>query len=197
MREALIKLFEKPISESYKADKKVMQDVLGRKLTDKPVLCFSSNPVLAALIKLDTSPCAWETKNKLKVGFASVVRTDDSAGQEVLMDFIGMMVHTKYIPCFIGTYSDVCTQYILSTYLYKTDTHFTSQKLTIGFADNVLVLDGNTKIFPPDIPEKAELVPHNVLSSFGPHVQCSHWLPGYAAVADQPDQELHRSHAVA
>jgi hypothetical protein len=113
MREALIKLFEEPIPESYKADREVMQGVLGRELTDKPVLCFSSNLVLAALIKPDTSPCVWETKDKLKVGYASVVRTDDSAGLELLMDFIGMMVHTKYILCFIGTYSvHTCTKQI-------------------------------------------------------------------------------------
>jgi hypothetical protein len=79
MREALIKLFEEPIPENYKAGREVMKGVLGRALTDKPVLCFSSNPVFAALTKQGVSPCVWETNDRLKVGFASVVRTHENA----------------------------------------------------------------------------------------------------------------------
>jgi len=42
-----------------------------------------------------------------------------------------------------------------------------SLNLTFCFvlAENMLVLDGKTEIFPPEIPEKAELVPHNVLAA--------------------------------
>ena len=97
MRAALIKLFEEPIPESYVAGRKVMEDVLGRALTDKPVFCFSSNPVLAALVKPGKSPCVWETKERLGLGYESVVRTTESAGQELLMDFVGKHVHTRYI----------------------------------------------------------------------------------------------------
>jgi hypothetical protein len=68
MREALIKLFEDPISDSYKVGRDVMQGVLGRALTDKPGLCFSSHPLLSALTKQGTSPCVWETKDRVKVG---------------------------------------------------------------------------------------------------------------------------------
>ena len=97
MRAALIKLFEEPIPESYVAGRKVMEAVLGRALTDKPVFCFSSNPVLAALVKPGKSPCVWETKERLGLGYESVVRTAESAGQELLMDFVGKQVHTRYI----------------------------------------------------------------------------------------------------
>ena len=97
MRAALIKLFEEPIPESYVAGRKVMEAVLGRALTDKPVFCFSSNPVLAALVKPGKSPCVWETKERLGLGYESVVRTTESAGQELLMDFVGKHVHTTYI----------------------------------------------------------------------------------------------------
>ncbi len=51
MREAVIKLFEEPIPASYKAGRKVMEAVLGSALTDKAVLSFSDNPLLAALVK--------------------------------------------------------------------------------------------------------------------------------------------------
>jgi hypothetical protein len=62
MRDALIKLFEEPIPESYKAGRKVMEAVPGRPLTDKPVLCCSSNQALAALVKPGSTPCVWESK---------------------------------------------------------------------------------------------------------------------------------------
>jgi hypothetical protein len=89
MRDALIKLFEEPIPESYKAGWKVMEAVLGRPLTNKPVLCFSSNPALAAMVKPGTTPCVWESKARLALGFESVLKKTDAAGQELLMDFIG------------------------------------------------------------------------------------------------------------
>jgi hypothetical protein len=90
----------------------------------------------------------------------------------------------------LGTYL-VNTWYILGTCL--------SLNLTFCFvlAENVLVLDGKTEIFPPEIPEKAELVPHNlnVLAAhrFNVLTGC-HNLPGYA---DQPNQKQHHSFALA
>jgi hypothetical protein len=82
----------------------VMEAVLGRSLTDKPVLSFSDNVVLAALIKPGKSPCVWETKPRLAESYESVLRTIDTghtAGQELVMDFVGKMVHTL---CVLGTY---------------------------------------------------------------------------------------------
>ena len=92
MRDALIKLFEEPIPERYKAGRKVMEVVLGRPLNEKPALCFSSNLTLAAMFKPGTSPCVWESKARSAVGFKSVLRTTETAGQELLMDFIGKIV---------------------------------------------------------------------------------------------------------
>ncbi len=92
MRDALIKLFEETIPESYKAGRKVMEAVLGRPLTDKPVLCFSSNQALAAMVKPGTTPCVWESKARSALGFEWVLRTTDTAGQELLMDFVGKNV---------------------------------------------------------------------------------------------------------
>ena len=119
MREALIKLLEEPIPESYKAGRKVMEAVLGRPLSDKPVLCFSSNPVLAALVKPGKTPCVWETKARVDLGYESVVKTTDTAGQELLMDFIGKMVHTLFV---LGT-NLVHTEYIFAHTQYKLSTY--------------------------------------------------------------------------
>jgi hypothetical protein len=76
-----------------------MEAVLGRALTDKAVVSLSDNPLLASLVKPGTSPCVWETKDRLALGYESVVRTTESAGQEILMDFVGKMVHTM---CTLG-----------------------------------------------------------------------------------------------
>ncbi len=57
IREVMIKLFELPIPDSYKPGRMVMEAVLGRALTDKPVLSFSDNAVLAALIKPGKTLC--------------------------------------------------------------------------------------------------------------------------------------------
>ena len=76
MRDALIELFQKPIPDSFKAGRMVMEEVLGRPIDDKPVFCFASNPVLAAMVKPGKSVCVWETK----AGYELVVRTTDTAG---------------------------------------------------------------------------------------------------------------------
>ncbi len=96
----------------------------------------------------------WETKDRFKVGYASVVRTHESAGQETLMDFVGMIVHTKYILYFVGTYL-VYAWYILHT---RTDLHESEHvNMTFVFAENVLVLNGKTEIFPQKFLRKLNL----------------------------------------
>ncbi len=47
-------------------------------------------------------------------------------------------------------------------------------KYILNFISTYFVLDGKTEIFPPEIPEKAELVPHNVLAAhmFNVHTGC-------------------------
>ncbi len=104
MRDALIRLFEEPVPESYKAGREVLYSILGRYNipADKPVLCFSSNQHLSSLAKPGVTSVVWETKGSLTAGCKSVVATIESAGQEQFIDFIGMlitfMVHTVYIP---------------------------------------------------------------------------------------------------
>jgi hypothetical protein len=81
MRDVLIKLFEEPIPESYKAGRQVMEAVLGRPLTNKPVLCFSSNQALAALAKTGSTPCAWESKAMTELGMETVLKTKTQLGK--------------------------------------------------------------------------------------------------------------------
>jgi hypothetical protein len=67
-----------------------MEAVLGHPFTDKPVLCFSSNQALAALVKQGTTPCMWESKARLALGMETVLKM--TAGQEDLMDLLGKNV---------------------------------------------------------------------------------------------------------
>jgi hypothetical protein len=72
MREALLKLFEEPIPDSYKADKRGDERCprTGPHRQACLILLFQS-----ALTKQGESPCVWGTKDKLKVGSVWVVRT--------------------------------------------------------------------------------------------------------------------------
>jgi hypothetical protein len=66
MREALIKLFEEPVPESYKVGRQVLQSILGSNNIPlyKPVLCFASNPLQTALAKPGVSPIVWEIQGE-------------------------------------------------------------------------------------------------------------------------------------
>ena len=110
MRDALVKLFEEPVPENYKAGRQVLHSILGRDdlPLDRPVLCFATNPILGAMAKPGFTPIVWETKAKVATGGKSVLESMEGAGSECLVEFL-------------GTYS-----YILSTYftvLVHTSTH--------------------------------------------------------------------------
>ncbi len=64
MRDALVKLFEEPVPENYKAGRQVLHSILGRDdlPLDRPVLCFVTNPILSAMAKPSLTPIVWETK---------------------------------------------------------------------------------------------------------------------------------------
>ena len=100
MRDALVKLFEEPVPENYKAGRQVLHSILGRDDLpfDRPVLCFATNPILGAMAKPGFTPIVWETKAKVAMGGKSVLESMEGAGSECLVEFL-------------GTYS-----YILSTY---------------------------------------------------------------------------------
>jgi hypothetical protein len=89
MRDALVKLFEEPVSEHYKAGRQVLHSILGRDdlPLDRPVLCFASatNPILGAMAKPGFTPIVWETKARLATGGKSVLESMEGAGSECLM----------------------------------------------------------------------------------------------------------------
>ncbi len=64
MRDALIRLLEEPVPESYKAGRLVLQSILGSNYLplDKQVLCFATNQLLSAMAKPGVTPIVWETK---------------------------------------------------------------------------------------------------------------------------------------
>jgi hypothetical protein len=114
MREALIKLFEEPVPESYKTGRQVLQSILGRDdiPLDRPVL--ASNPLLTAMAKPGVCPLVWETKARIAMGGKTVQEPMEGAGAELLMDFLGTFVHTR--PNSVHTlhfsFMPVHTQYI-------------------------------------------------------------------------------------
>ena len=91
MRAAIIKLFENTVPESYKAGREVLHSILGRDVVqyDKPVFCFLSNQHLTT--REDASPCVWETKEKVELGYKTVLSEPIAhVGHQSLMEFIGM-----------------------------------------------------------------------------------------------------------
>ncbi len=125
MREALIKLFEEPVPETYKTGRQVLQSILGSDniALDRPVLCFASNLLLTAMSKPGVCPLVWETKARIEKGCKTVLEPMDGAGAELLMEFLGTFVHTRTysVHTLYLLYIQVHTQYILlnlSTYLY-------------------------------------------------------------------------------
>ena len=92
MRAALVKLFENTVPESYKAGREVLHSILGRDVVqyDKPVFCFLSNQHLT-MLREDASPCVWETKEKVELGYKTVLSEPiNHVGHQSLMEFIGM-----------------------------------------------------------------------------------------------------------
>jgi hypothetical protein len=124
MREALIKLFEEPVPESYKTGRQVLQSILGCDdiPLERPVLCFASNPLLTAMAKPGVSPLVWETKARLATVGKTVLKPMEGAGAELLMEFLGTFVHTSTYSVHTLHFSFILvhTQYILYIFrLYK------------------------------------------------------------------------------
>ena len=113
MRNALIKLFEEPVPENYKAGRQVLHSILGRDdiPIDKPVLCFATDPVLNAMAKPGVTPIVWETKARLATGGKTVLESMEGAGSECLMEFLGTFLYI------LSTYFIVLVH--TRTYKYK------------------------------------------------------------------------------
>ncbi len=89
---------------------------------DKPIICFNSNLHLTDLAKQGVTPIVWETKARMLLGCKSALDPIENAGQELLMDFIGMCFEFwdicsiyVYIP---GTYC-MFLNFLGGTYTYK------------------------------------------------------------------------------
>ncbi len=91
MRDALVKLFEEPVPENYKAGRQVLHSILGSDdlPLDRPVLCFAANPILSAMAKPSLTPIVWETKVRLATGGKTVLGSMEGAWSECLMEFLG------------------------------------------------------------------------------------------------------------
>ena len=117
MRDALIKLFEEPVPETYKAGRQVLHSILGRDdlPLDRQVLCFATNPILSAMAKPGLTPIVWETKARLATGGKSVLESMEGAGSECLMEFLGTFSYilSTYLTVFLHT----------CTYKYKPETY--------------------------------------------------------------------------
>ena len=124
MRDALIKLFEEPVPENYKAGRQVLHSILGRDdlPLDRLVLCFATNPVLSAMAKPGLTPIVWETKARLATGGNSVLESMEGAWSECLMEFLGAFSYilSTYLTVFVHTltykYRPVTYKYILTCF---------------------------------------------------------------------------------
>jgi hypothetical protein len=110
IRDALIKLLEDKVPESYKAGSEVLQSILGSDdvTNDKPILCFDTNSQLTVIANPGVAPIVWETKAMTDLGCKTVLDPIESTGQELLIDFLSIyfkfkhnlwyiLVHTLYI----------------------------------------------------------------------------------------------------
>ncbi len=75
IRDSLIKLFEEPVPESYRAGREVLHSILGCDVIpyDKPIICFNSNAHLIGLAKKGVTPIVWETKARMLLGCKSAL----------------------------------------------------------------------------------------------------------------------------
>ena len=107
MRNALIKLFEEPVPENYKAGRQVLHSIMGRNdiPIDKLVLCFATDQVLSAMAKPGVTPIVWETKARLATGGKTVLESMEGAGSECLMEFLGTFsyIPSTYFTVFVHT----------------------------------------------------------------------------------------------
>jgi hypothetical protein len=89
---ALIALFESPVPESDRVGREVLTRVLGSKTIDfnTPIIDIAANPHLSGLTRLGVPPIVWETKERRATNARTVLDPISTAGQEVLLEFLGM-----------------------------------------------------------------------------------------------------------
>ena len=113
MRDALVKIFEEPVPENYKAGRQVLHSILGRDdlPLDRLILCFATNPALSSMAKPGFTPIVWETKARLATGGKTVLENMEGAGSECLMEFLGTFLYI------LSTYFSVLVH--TRTYKYR------------------------------------------------------------------------------
>ena len=97
IRDVLIQMFERPVPESDTVSRVVLSRVLGRDdlIWANPLLDVSTNRHLSALARQGVPSIVWETKERKSANARTVLDPITTAGQEILLDFLGMY---KYIP---------------------------------------------------------------------------------------------------
>ena len=99
IRDVLIQMFERPVPESDTVSREVLSRILGRGDLDwaKPLLEISTNRHLSALARPGVPNIVWETKERKSANARTVLDPITTAGQEILLDFLGMyiQVHTS------------------------------------------------------------------------------------------------------
>ena len=94
VRDALIALFETPVSVTNVVGRKVLTRVLCNSSLnfDKPILDFTNNRHLEAMAAQSGDSCipvVWETKERTASNAKTVLSSIKNAGQEILADFLG------------------------------------------------------------------------------------------------------------
>ena len=97
LREVLIAMFEKPVPETDTVSREVLTRILGTKQIDwtQPILDIAANPQLSALARAGVPPIVWETKERRSANARTVLEPISTAGQEILLHFLGNIVYTS------------------------------------------------------------------------------------------------------
>ena len=96
LREVLIAMFEKPVPETDTVSREVLTRILGTKQIDwTPILDIAVNPHLSALARAGVPPIVWETKERRSSNARTVLEPISTAGQEILLHFLGNIVYTS------------------------------------------------------------------------------------------------------
>jgi hypothetical protein len=138
IRNALIALFETPVSDDNAIGRTVPTRVLGPDPLDfgKPVFDFKDKAHLQALSKPGVPPVVWETK--LKPSTRTVLNPIENEGHdlaELLLDFLVILDIFQY-PFFPSL-----EFYCFSFGMYSVD---------LQFAENMCLVDGKNSIVVPD-----------------------------------------------
>ena len=92
MRNTLISLFETPVPETDLVGQEVLTRVLAVKPSDfeRPLIDIAANVHLSGLSRPGVPPIVWETKERHSACACTVLDPVATAGQRLLLEFLGM-----------------------------------------------------------------------------------------------------------